>query len=300
MTNVGGRTTFAIPSGGDDRFRPEMHARTSAGGKAPPGLRDGGGFRGRGLWRPNDRMQAVMVKVRYLNGMGGAVKHARYVGKEGKALDGGKPDFFDKDREGIDGVAEVRRWIAEGDGRWWKMPISPEKELDGPAAYMAMVRHTMAQAEADLGTPLTWVAGGHHDGGKVHVHVMVRGRDDQGNDLTIHPDYVKAGFRTRAREFVTYDDRHGLGERSDAEILRARARAQEIRDRRDEGRRLLREAVESGLVSGREARQLGKLVDKGSAQQVEVVAGIVGDRLRDGVERNRDRARSAPSMDMGY
>jgi type IV secretory pathway VirD2 relaxase len=126
-----------------------------------------------------------VVKICYRNGMKTAAAHSRYVGKAGKGLDGGDPTFFDKEKEGIDGVAEVKRWRDEGDVRWWKLPVSPENPLSGPEAYQEMIRHMMAHAEQDLGTKLEWVAATHYDalerGGKVHTHVIIRGRDDQGD-----------------------------------------------------------------------------------------------------------------------
>jgi type IV secretory pathway VirD2 relaxase len=36
-----------------------------------------------------------------------------------------------------------------------------------------------------------------------HVHVIVRGVDDDGQDLVISRDYIKEGVRARARDLVT-------------------------------------------------------------------------------------------------
>ncbi|WP_199897681.1 hypothetical protein [Acetobacter okinawensis] len=48
----------------------------------------------------------------------------------------------------------------------------------------------MAQVEADLGTKLDWVAVNHHNTGHSHVHVVVNGRDDLGEDMVINGDYL--------------------------------------------------------------------------------------------------------------
>ena len=50
-----------------------------------------------------------------------------------------------------------------------------------------------------------------------HVHVLVRGRADDGQDLVISRDYISRGFRDRAAERVTLE----LGPRSEQEIRSA-------------------------------------------------------------------------------
>ena len=72
----------------------------------------------------------------------------------------------------------------------------------------------MADAERDLGTNLDWVAVDHWNTDNPHVHVLVRGRADDGKDLVISRDYISRGFRQRAAERVTME----LGPRSEQEI----------------------------------------------------------------------------------
>lgn len=40
-----------------------------------------------------------------------------------------------------------------------------------------------------------------------HIHVLVRGRADDGQDLAISRDYISQGFRGRAAERVTLEAR---------------------------------------------------------------------------------------------
>ena len=47
-----------------------------------------------------------------------------------------------------------------------------------------------------------------------HVHVIVRGRTDDGKDLVISRDYIREGMRARAQQLLTLE----LGPRSDREI----------------------------------------------------------------------------------
>src|SRR3546814_17603246 len=68
--------------------------------------------------------------------------------------------------------------------------------------------------EADLGTPLDWVAVDHWNTDNPHTHLIVRGRDDTGKDLIIAGDYIAHGFRHRAAELAT----EWLGPRTELEI----------------------------------------------------------------------------------
>ena len=48
----------------------------------------------------------------------------------------------------------------------------------------------MADVERDLGTKLDWVAVDHWNTDNPHVHVLVRGRAEDGKDLVISRDYI--------------------------------------------------------------------------------------------------------------
>jgi type IV secretory pathway VirD2 relaxase len=71
----------------------------------------------------------------------------------------------------------------------------------------------MNQASRDLGTRLDWVAIDHWNTEHPHVHVLVRGRADDGKDLVISRDYISMGLRARAGDLVTRE----LGPRSELE-----------------------------------------------------------------------------------
>ena len=74
----------------------------------------------------------------------------------------------------------------------------------------------MAQAERDLGTKLDWIGVDHWNTDNPHIHVIVRGKADDGGDLVIARDYISHGMRARAAHLVTLE----LGPRSDVEIRR--------------------------------------------------------------------------------
>jgi type IV secretory pathway VirD2 relaxase len=72
----------------------------------------------------------------------------------------------------------------------------------------------MTDAERDLGTKLDWIAVDHWNTDNPHIHVLVRGRADDGRDLIISRDYISHGFRQTAAKRVTLE----LGPRGDQEI----------------------------------------------------------------------------------
>src|SRR5271166_1008077 len=49
------------------------------------------------------------------------------------------------------------------------------------------------QAERDLGTKLDWVGVDHWNTDNPHIHVIVRGKGDDGRDLVIARDYIGQG-----------------------------------------------------------------------------------------------------------
>ena len=75
----------------------------------------------------------------------------------------------------------------------------------------------MKDAERDLGTKLDWIAVDHWNTDNPHIHVLVRGKADDGQDLVISRDYISRGFRARAAERVTLE----LGPRNELEIRKA-------------------------------------------------------------------------------
>ena len=58
--------------------------------------------------------------------------------------------------------------------------MSPENAAE-MSNLQAFTRDLMTTAEQDLGTRLEWVAVEHHNTEHPHVHVLVRGRADDGS-----------------------------------------------------------------------------------------------------------------------
>ena len=90
----------------------------------------------------------------------------------------------------------------EDDRHHFRFIVSPE---DGAELgdLKTFTRELMRDVERDLGTKLDWVAVDHWNTDNPHVHVLIRGRADDGQDLVISREYISRGFRDRAAERVT-------------------------------------------------------------------------------------------------
>src|SRR3546814_13576146 len=70
------------------------------------------------------------------------------------------------------------------------------------ADLRAFTRELMDDVARDLGTDLDWVAVDHWNTDNPHIHVLLRGKADDGTDLVIDRDYIREGIRGRAEERV--------------------------------------------------------------------------------------------------
>jgi type IV secretory pathway VirD2 relaxase len=138
-------------------------------------------------------------------------KHLAYLKRDGVTRDGADARMFDAASGDADARAFTER--CEKDRHHFRFTVSPE-DAGQLADLRAVTRELMKDAERDLGTKLDWVAVDHWNTDNPHVHVLVRGRADDGQDLVIGRDYISVGFRGRAAERVALE----LGPRSEQEI----------------------------------------------------------------------------------
>jgi type IV secretory pathway VirD2 relaxase len=138
-------------------------------------------------------------------------KHIAYLRREGVTRDGADARMFDANSEVADERAFAER--CEGDRHHFRFIISPEDAAQ-LESLRSFTRELMADVERDLGTKLDWVGVDHWNTDNPHVHLLIRGRADDGQDLVISRDYISRGFRDRAAERVTLE----LGPRSEQEI----------------------------------------------------------------------------------
>ncbi len=174
--------------------------------------------------RVQTRTRVVTVKARVVRHRAGTAKltaHLAYLQRDGVTRDGAAGRLFDAERDDADGRALAER--SADDRHHFRFIVAPED-----AARMenlsAFTRELMATAEHDLGTKLDWVAVEHHNTEHPHVHVLVRGRAEDGADLVISRDYIREGVRARAQALVTLE----LGPRTDLEVQRGLERQVEV------------------------------------------------------------------------
>jgi type IV secretory pathway VirD2 relaxase len=165
--------------------------------------------------RSSSRRVVVMARVvRHRSGRIRSAplsKHVAYLKRDGVTRDGAEARMFNAASDDADAKAFAER--CEEDRHHFRFTVSPE-DAGQLADLRAFTRELMKDAERDLGTGLDWVAVDHWNTDNPHVHVLVRGRADDGRDLVISRDYISKGFRGRATERVTLE----LGPRSEQEI----------------------------------------------------------------------------------
>ena len=183
------------------------------GGRAPSG-------RGRGvclLTRPSAGQRRVIIKTRVVR-HGGArfraaplARHIAYLEREGVTRDGHKAHMFDANGEAADIDAFAAR--CQDDRHHFRFIVSPE-DAGELADLRDFARGLMGQAQIDLDTHLDWIAVDHWNTDNPHLHILVRGRDQDGGDLVIAGDYLGRGMRERAQAQVTLE----LGPRTERQI----------------------------------------------------------------------------------
>lgn len=237
----------------------------------------------------------VIVKTRLVRlggkGIGAARAHLHYIRRDGTTREGAPGELYGAREDVADGKAFLER--AAGDRHQFRFIVSAE-DGDLYTDLKPFVRRLMAQMEEDLGTRLDWVAVDHFNTAHPHSHVMLRGKDDSGQNLVIARDYLAHGLRGRASEIATLD----LGPRTQLEI--------EMRMRRDVDaerltgldRRLLREGERSLLVSAADpdslvqslrAGRLAKLNALGLAEEIAPGRWRLADGLRETLVRMGER-----------
>ncbi len=159
----------------------------------------------------------VVVMTRIVRHRGGRfrsaplAKHLTYLKRDGVTRDGADARMFDASSDDADARAFAER--CEEDRHHFRFTVSPE-DAGRMEDLRAFTRELMRDAERDLGTHLDWVAVDHWNTDNPHIHVLVRGRADDGADLVISRDYISHGLRNRAAERVTLE----LGPRTAQEI----------------------------------------------------------------------------------
>jgi type IV secretory pathway VirD2 relaxase len=157
----------------------------------------------------------VVIKSRYVvlkkAGAHSVSTHLRYIERDGVTRDGERGQAYGPETDTADLKSFEER--GKGDRHQFRFIVSVEDagELEDLRDY---TREFMRRMATDLETRLDWVAVDHWDTDNPHMHIVLRGRAANGQDLVIAPDYMAHGMRTRASELAT----EWLGPRSELEI----------------------------------------------------------------------------------
>lgn len=208
------RLTVAIKRSGGQHPRPGYSLRRFTGARIGRGAGVGRLLATYPVW--SQRRVIIKASIVKLAGksLAGPAQHLRYLLRDGTTREGERGVLYGADHEAIDGKPFLQ--CGADDRHQFRLIVAPE---DG-AQYddlKPLIRRWMAQAEEDLGSRLDWVAVDHFNTGHPHSHLILRGKDDRGDDLIIAPEYLTCGLAARASQLVDLD----LGPRTHAEVLRA-------------------------------------------------------------------------------
>jgi type IV secretory pathway VirD2 relaxase len=196
---------------------------SSGSGKRTSGLGRSTFGRGRIAFSRNRLFSAsrrVVVNARIARHQGRAFRsaplsaHLSYLKREGVTRDGEKARMFDAGTDRADDAAFTER--CNEDRHHFRFIVSPE-DASEMTDLKAFTRDLAIQMEADLGTKLDWVAVDHWNTGNPHIHLLVRGVDQDGKDLVISRDYISRGLRSRAEELAAIE----LGPKPEHEVRSA-------------------------------------------------------------------------------
>jgi len=190
------------------------------------------------------RSRLVTIKtrvVRHTARSAPLATHLGYLRREGVTRDGEKARLFGPETEEVDPKEFAER--CQDDRHHFRFIVSPEDaaELTDLKGYS---RELAGQMEKDLGTKLDWVAVDHWNTQHPHIHLIVRGVTEDGQDLVIARDYIKEGMRARAQDLVTQE----LGPRTELDIRRGLERQVEQERWTQLDRQIGRDADRHGVI----------------------------------------------------
>ncbi len=190
------------------------------------------------------RSRGAVVKARVVRHGGRAAPlatHLNYLGREGVTRDGEKARLFGPGVDAVNPKEFAER--CDPDRHHFRFIVSPDDAVE-MADLKTFTRDLVGQMELDLGTRLDWVAVDHWNTEHPHVHLIVRGVRDDGENLVISRDYIKEGMRDRARDLITQE----LGPRTDHEIRRILERQIDAERWTNLDRQLARDGARLGII----------------------------------------------------
>jgi type IV secretory pathway VirD2 relaxase len=190
------------------------------------------------------RSRGAIVKARVVrHGARNAplATHLGYLRREGVTRDGEKARLFGPGSDDADPKAFAER--CEDDRHHFRFIVSPDDAVE-ISDLKSFTRDLVSQMEKDLGSKLDWVGVDHWNTEHPHVHIIVRGVREDGENLVIARDYIKEGMRDRARDLITQE----LGPRNDLEIRRTLERQIDAERWTNLDRQLARDSYRTGVI----------------------------------------------------
>jgi len=155
---------------------------------------------------PRGGQRRVIVKARIVRMSGSSVAalaaHIGYIRRDAALEEKDRGKLFDAMSEDSN-ASDLIKSITD-DRHHFRFIVSPEDGVE-MADLKPSVRDLVSQMESDLGTRLEWVGAVHHDTGRPHAHLVIRGRRDDGSDLVMPRAYISHGIRERAEDLVTLE-----------------------------------------------------------------------------------------------
>ena len=192
----------------------------------------------------NARSRGAVVKARVERQNARAAPltaHLNYLRRDGVTRDGEKGRLFGPEGDDVDGRAFAGR--CDGDRHHFRFIVSPD-DASEMTDLRTFTRDLVTQMEKDLDTRLDWVGVDHWNTEHPHIHLIVRGVRDDGENLVISRDYIKEGMRDRARDLITQD----LGPRTDIDIRRSLDRQIQAERWTQLDRQLVRDGRDTGVI----------------------------------------------------
>ncbi|RVD43459.1 DUF3363 domain-containing protein [Mesorhizobium sp. M4B.F.Ca.ET.169.01.1.1] len=160
------------------------------------------------------RSRSAVVKarvVRQFRSSAPLAAHLKYLRREGVTRDGENATMFGPDTDEADHDVFADR--CKEDRHHFRFIVSPD-DAHELGDLKGFARNLMVDMERDLGTKLDWTGVDHWNTEHPHIHILVRGVADDGENLVISRDYIRQGMRDRAGDILTQT----LGLRTDQDI----------------------------------------------------------------------------------
>lgn len=160
----------------------------------------------------NTRSQICTVKLNYGSNKKSHLAFLNtYMPQNNKDAISEKPELF--------GNIPLDEYKSKMTGRHFKWILSPETQLSS-AELKAFTRLFVQRMEQQTGRIYDWQAAVHTDTGHNHVHLVLNGKDANGNTFRFSPGFVKSFARENAQEILT----QCYGERTREQIEAAKDR----------------------------------------------------------------------------